>query len=137
MTLEPLRLLDEIRVVQRHIAGRARGEVVHVPSHRDMNLENFLRSLETLWRQGEARPTHQAVSRPERHWRTRKDPFEDVWPKFVLWLNASPEQTATELMLRLQQERPGELESGQLRTLQRRVRLWRRAAAQRLLFGGD
>ena len=44
-TLDPLRLLDEIRTVQRHLAGLAAGESVHALSHRDADLDRFLQSL--------------------------------------------------------------------------------------------
>ena len=36
--LDPLRLLEEIRVVQEHLAGLAKGEVLHVLPHRDADL---------------------------------------------------------------------------------------------------
>jgi hypothetical protein len=41
-------------------------------------------------------------------------------------LEIDPAQTAKQLFERLQEQRPGEFTSGQLRTLQRRVREWRR-----------
>jgi len=37
-TLDPLRLLEKIRVVQEHLAGLAKGEVLHVLPHRDADL---------------------------------------------------------------------------------------------------
>jgi len=135
-TLDPLRLLDEIRTVQEHVAGLAAGEVRHVLPHRDVDLDRFLRGLGEAWRQGEVRPTHRIGPKPERHWRTRQDPFEDVWPRVVTWLDTEPERTAKELLRRLQLEKPGEFPDGQLRTLQRRVKAWRRAAARKLLFAG-
>jgi hypothetical protein len=133
-TLDPLRLLDEIRVVQEHIAGLAKGEVLHVLPHRDADLERFLRSLATAWKDGEVRPTHRAGPKPERHWRTRKDPFEDVWPRVVAWLESEPDATAKGLLQRLQSEAPNIFPDGLLRTMQRRVQEWRRLAARRLLF---
>ena len=39
------------------------------------------------------------------------------------------------MLFRLQEEHPGIFPDGQLRTLQRRVREWRAAAAKRLVFG--
>ena len=137
VTLDPLRLLDEIRSMQHHIAGLVRGEHVHVPPHRDADLDRFLRSLETAWKEGDVRPTHASKPKPERHWRTRKDPFAEVWPKVVLWLEQGPDQTATDLFARLRSEHPGRFKPGQVRTLQRRVRDWRAAAARRLLFISD
>ncbi len=134
VTLDPLRLLDEIRTVQEHLAGLARGEVLHVLPHRDADLDRFLRSLATAWKEGEVRPTHRPGPKPERHWRTRRDPFEEVWPRVVGWLEAEPELTAKEALHRLRTEGLGEFPDGQLRTLQRRVKEWRHLAARRLVF---
>jgi hypothetical protein len=69
-----------------------------------------------------------------RHWRTHKDPFEAVWPRVLAWLDAEPDLTGLELLQRLQADHPGEYPDRQLRTLQRRLKLWRRAAAKRLVF---
>jgi len=122
VTLDPLKLLDEIRTVQEHIAGLATGEVRHVLPHRDADLEKFLRGLADTWRAGEVRPTHRAGPKPERHWRTRKDPFESVWPRIVTWLDAEPNRTAKDLLERLRAESPSEYNDARLRTLQRRVK---------------
>lgn len=132
-TLDPLQLLDEIRTVQQHISGLARGEVLHVLPHRDADLEHFLRSLATAWKDGEVRPTHRAGPKSERHWRTRRDPFEAEWPRVVTWLETEPDRTAKELLERLRGE-GAKLSPGQLRTLQRRVKEWRSLAARRLVF---
>jgi hypothetical protein len=134
LTLDPLRLLDEIRTVQHHLAGLAAGEVLHVLPHRDADLDRFLRSLSTAWKAGEVRPTHRTGPKPARHWRTRADPFEAVWPRIVTWLEAEPDRTAKELFSRLQREDAGAFSEGQVRTLQRRVKEWRRMAARRLVF---
>ena len=83
------------------------------------------------------RPTHRARSKAERNWRTRKDPFAAVWPRVLAWLQEGPDRTGAELLLRLQAEHPGEYPDTNLRTLQRRVKLWRRAAARRLVFTQD
>lgn len=133
-TLDPLRLLDEIRAVQHHLAGLAAGERVHVLPHRDADLDRFLASLANVWREGEVRPTHRAGPKPPRHWRTRQDPFEAAWPRVVTWLECEPDRTAKELFERLRDEYPGDFNTGQLRTLQRRVKEWRRLAARRLLL---
>jgi hypothetical protein len=133
-TLDPLRLLDEIRTVQHHLAGLASGECVHVLPHRDADLDRFLKSLAHAWRDGEVRPTHRTGAKPARHWRTRRDPFEVTWPRVVTWLETEPDRTAKELFERLRAEHPAAVSAGQLRTLQRRVKDWRKLAARRLLF---
>jgi hypothetical protein len=132
-TLDPLRLLDEIRAVQHHLAGLAAGEVLHVLPHRDADLDRFLTSLATAWRDGEVRPTHRTGPKPARHWRTREDPLKTVWPRIVMWLEVEPERTAKELLERLEGAE-NQISKAQLRTLQRRVKEWRRLMARRLLF---
>lgn len=82
-TLDPLRLLDETRTVQHHLAGLASGQTVHVLPHRNADLELFLKSLASAWRDGDALPTHRTGPKPPRHWRTREDPFAEVWPRVV------------------------------------------------------
>jgi hypothetical protein len=53
------------------------------------------------------------------------------------WFEAEPERTGKELFKRLQSENPDVFPDGQLRTFQRRIKQWRRVAAQRLVFAGD
>jgi hypothetical protein len=135
-TLDPLRLLDEIRAIQYHIAGLQRGETLHVLPHRDADLDRFLKDLARAWKDGEVRPTHLRDAKPERYWRTRRDPFESVWPRVVVWLETEPQRTAKELLQRLQNE--GEpYADGQLRTLQRRIKTWRLQEARRLIFSSQ
>ena len=62
-------------------------------------------------------------------WRTRKNPFENVWDKEVCsWLEEHPERTAKSLFEELQQRYPGQYKDGQLRTKQRHVKAWRSKA---------
>jgi len=136
-SLDPLRLLDEIRTMQRHIAALGSGEQMHAPPHRDADLERFLASLATAWMDGEVRPTHRPKAKAKRWWRTRRDPFENVWPRILVWLESEPDQTAKELFERLRAEDPGAFHPNQLRTLQRRVKDWRMVAARRLVFSGQ
>ena len=140
LTLDPLRLLEEIRRVQHHVAALAAGCAPGRLPHRDADLERFLASLSTLWRSGEVRPTHQRAAKARRYWRTRADPFAEVWPEVLVWLEGEPGSTAKELFCRLQVRYPGAIQDGQLRTLQRRVKAWRHQAALRLVLapnGGD
>lgn len=59
-------------------------------------------------------------------WRTRKDPFEGVWNQVTQKLQLAPELTAKTIFIGLQEQYPDEFPHGQLRTLQRRVKEWRR-----------
>ena len=59
-------------------------------------------------------------------WRTRADPFAAVAHEVQQWFLVGPERTAQSLLQELQARYPGQYPDGLLRTLQRRVRLWRR-----------
>lgn len=63
--------------------------------------------------------------RSPRTWRTRLDPFEEVWPSIVEELSREPRLEARTLFDALVSEHPGRYEPGQVRTLQRRVKQWR------------
>lgn len=58
-------------------------------------------------------------------WRTRPDPFEDVWPSIREKLNLNPGLQAKTFFDDLQRQSPGVFQNGQLRTLQRRIKQWR------------
>lgn len=63
-----------------------------------------------------------------RHWRTRKDPFADVWAEEIEPLLKADEEGTLEaqaVLAELQGRHPGRFSDGQLRTLQRRFRDWR------------
>jgi hypothetical protein len=131
-SLDPLELLHRIREGQAALAALASGESGAGPGRE--SLEQFLAKLPELWRAGEARPTHRHGDRPDRCYRTRKDPFEGVWADILLWLQEDPEATAKSLLERLHKEHPGRFPDGQLRTLQRRLREWRRVMARELVY---
>jgi transposase len=61
----------------------------------------------------------------ERRWRTRPDPFEDIWNEVREKLADHPGFEAKTLFDDLQARFPGKFSDGQLRTLQRRVKRWR------------
>lgn len=65
------------------------------------------------------------LRKASRTWRTRKDPFEDVWDELQLRLEIAPENTAKDLLSGLIERSPGQFKRGQLRTLQRKVAKWR------------
>ena len=58
-------------------------------------------------------------------WRTRQDPFDDVWAEIETKLEANPGFESKTLFEYLQRRHPGRFSDGQLRTLQRRVKVWR------------
>jgi hypothetical protein len=61
----------------------------------------------------------------ERTWRTRSDPFDEVWEEMRQQLEANPGLEAKTLFEALQRQQPGRYGDGQLRTLQRRIKNWR------------
>jgi hypothetical protein len=61
----------------------------------------------------------------DRNWRTREDPFHDVWEPLRDQLVVNPGLEAKTLFATLQRDYPGRFADGQLRTLQRRVKIWR------------
>jgi hypothetical protein len=58
-----------------------------------------------------------------------------VTAKLRGWFEAEPWHTSRELLERLQAECPGVYPDGRLRTLQRRLKEWRREAAHQMVFG--
>jgi hypothetical protein len=63
--------------------------------------------------------------RADRNWRTREDPFTDVWEPVRDQLALNPGLEAKTLFATLQRDHPGRFADGQLRTLQRRIKIWR------------
>lgn len=61
----------------------------------------------------------------EHNWRTRKDPFKDVWDGIKVMLSVNPGLEAKTIFEDLQRNQPGRFADGQLRTLQRRIKHWR------------
>jgi len=128
--LDPIHLLAEIRRLQAVLAA---GNDKAVSEADPPARTDFLRHLSVAWREGEVRPTHRKKTAP-RTWRTWPDAFEGVWPTLLSWLDEQPDVTAKDLLVRLQHEVPDSFADGQLRTLQRRVKQWRIAMANRLIM---
>jgi hypothetical protein len=66
-----------------------------------------------------------SASRPDHDWRTRVDPFAEVWPWVAEQLSLNAGLEAKTLLEALQRAHPGRFADGQLRTLQRQVKRWR------------
>lgn len=58
-------------------------------------------------------------------WRTRGDPFEDVWEEVKEHLKVNSGLEAKTLFEEVQGKYPGDFSDGQLRTLQRKIKRWR------------
>ena len=61
----------------------------------------------------------------EHTWRTRIDPFEDVWGEVAAMLDEAPKLEALTIFRDLQRSYPERFHDGQLRTLQRKIKRWR------------
>lgn len=67
-----------------------------------------------------------AQEKKERHWRTRKDPFAEVWDREIVpLLEKQPALDATTLFEDLQDRHQGKFGNGKKRTFQRRVKAWK------------
>jgi len=134
-TLDPVRLLQIIRASQQELVEIAdRPPTTEAMPLTTPTLEQFLASLRTAWKEGDVRPTSRPREKAKRG-RRRPDPFVSVTAKVREWFEAEPWRTSRELFERLQAERPGIYPDGQLRTLQRRLKEWRREAAHKMVFG--
>lgn len=60
----------------------------------------------------------------EHSWRTRADPFVDVWEEVRALLSVNTGLEAKTIFQDLQRRYPEKFQDGQLRTLQRRVKVW-------------
>ncbi len=78
--LDPVQLLSQIREAQRKLAALEVGDSNEKTTEGSKELNRFVESLSTAWRDGEVRPTHRKRADGPRPWRTRRDPFEQVWP---------------------------------------------------------
>jgi hypothetical protein len=69
--------------------------------------------------------------------RRRPDPLEANWAEMLQCLETDPDQTARELLTTFESRYPHRYNTGHLRTLQRRLKIWRRQAVQRLICDMD
>lgn len=136
-SLDPVRLLQEIRLAQQMLSDlAAHGMRSEAAPARTPDVDVFLKSLSSAWKDGEARPTHRKQPTAKHWWRTRVDPFADAWPVVEGWLMAEPTVSAKALMGRLAAMIPEAYASkAQLRTLQRRVKAWRAERAKEMILG--
>jgi len=130
---DPVALLGTIRHNQAALVNGDNGpdHTRESASTTSQELDSFLNSLRLLWQRSEPaqRGGWQA---PTRTYRTRADPTLACWPLVLDWLLADPLLTGKQAMQRLEREQPG-LYGGSLRTLQRRMTLWRVAHAEKVV----
>lgn len=88
--LDPLKLLETIRLYQPQLARIVVGDPVGYKN------SDLMQGLSVAWQEGAVNPLrHSAPSKP-RHWRTRADPFADVWHEIECWFKDEPQLGSTE-----------------------------------------
>jgi hypothetical protein len=97
-------------------------------------LDTFVLGLRTAWQDGEVRPTSKPKPKAKRG-RRRPDPLVAVTDELRARFDADPTSTGGQLLDRLQETYPGRYPNGLLRSVQRRLKIWRRAIAYALVFG--
>jgi hypothetical protein len=131
--LDPVALLHEIRYRQRRLVML--GDKARIEEGEPEPLEKFMAALRTSWTEGTPHPTEKQAAPKSHWWRSRKDPFESTWLEVRRWAEVEPALTARQLLQRLQAQYPGSYPDGQLRTLQRRLKIWRGQIAHELILG--
>jgi hypothetical protein len=134
-TLDPGQLLHDIRLIQQRLAELSSRNDLSA-SEPAQDVEDFLKGLTTAWQAGEVRPTHRKPAAGKRQWRTRVDPFEQVQTLIHQLLESNPSLGAKQIMAELVKAVPDLYGSkSQLRTLQRRIKIWRNEQAKKMIFG--
>jgi hypothetical protein len=136
--LDPVRLLSEIRSAQQSLVMLAdTSDAAWLAASEPepmVPLDNFVAGLRTAWQDGEVRPTSQPKLRAKRG-RRRPDPLADVTDDLRAWFETDPSLSGRQMLDRLQAEHPGQYPHGLVRTVQRRLKIWRSALAHALVFG--
>jgi hypothetical protein len=136
--LDPVRLLAEMRAAQQVLVALAdrTATTASVTPATPTPIAAFLAGLRTAWQAGEVRPTAQAAPKPKRG-RRRPDPLVAVTEELRAWFEADPSRSGGELLVRLQAAYPGRYPDGLIRTVQRRLKVWRGEIASALVFGAS
>ncbi|WP_292447363.1 hypothetical protein [Mesorhizobium sp.] len=132
--LDPVSLLSDMRAAQQRLVASADRLPTSDSAVSEPALDEFLSGLRTAWREGEIRPTGKPKPKQKRE-RRRPDPFAGVTHELRGWFEEGPWQTNRELLARLQSEYPEKYPNLLLRTLQRRVKIWRKEKAHEMVFG--
>ncbi len=99
-----------------------------------VQLQRFASGPHAWCSTGEVRPTAQPKPSKPRY-RTVPDPLEAVTDTLKAWFDADPDVTGRQLLDRLQVAHPGGYPDSLVRTVQRRLKAWRRERAKALVLG--
>ena len=135
--LDPVALLHDIREAQARLVALADAKPADDTDVVDrVDVEQFLEGLRRAWKEGEVRPTSRRKPSAPRG-RRRPDPLAKVTDDLRALFDADMAQTGRELLLKLQFAHPETYPDGLLRTVQRRLKIWRAAIATELVFGAS
>ena len=129
--LDPVLLLQEIEHLQDEFWKHAHekiGSTTIEPISKIPDQKPILNTTATFVAQQDPIRMYRRTRKPSgpRTWRTRKDPFAEVWGQLQLQLDINPGCNAKAMFIDLQDRHPGMFSDGQLRTLQRRIQQRRR-----------
>jgi hypothetical protein len=144
-TLDPVQVLKQIRILQeglwRHAVQAPPAEEPLPPTVFDLQAclsaggvtgmngklsPELMELLDTTPEQQQKRKYHRQKKHAQpRTYRTRKDPFEEVNAELHRWFLEAPDSTGKMLLQKLQRHYPDRYPDRLLRTLQRRLRVWR------------
>jgi hypothetical protein len=108
---------NQVKKLKRELHQDASLETAAAQAGMDPKTARKYRALDTL-------PSEIKAARV-REWRTRDDPFEEVWGAVEGFLEINPGLKAKTLFDHLQRSDPGRFSDGQLRTFQRKMKFWR------------
>jgi hypothetical protein len=137
--LDPVALLDDIRKQQDLLSPVSSEEavvdvmpanVVEAPTTSEADMQKEL-IASFKWPRKKHKRTKQSG---QRHWRTRKDPFESVEAEIMLAFQLEPDIQAIELLARLQARHPGMFKGNEIRTLRRRLAMLRMETCDPAVF---
>ena len=142
--LDPVRLLAEIRREQQafvDVGRRFRSGAIGLSRWRPPRSFRWRRSSQTSHGVAERRSAAYVASETKaKRSRRRPDPLAAVTDELRSWFDADPSRTARELLARLKTTHSGNstgYPDAVLRTLQRRLKVWRAEMAHALVFGRD
>lgn len=135
--LDPVVLLHEIRQAQTRLTALAdAAPFVESDGNPREDVEAFLSGLRHAWKEGEVRPTSRKKP-PIPRGRRRPDPLAKVTNELRTWFAEDPSQTGQALLGRLQAAHPDAYSDRLIRTVQRRLKIWRGDMAKALVFGAS
>ena len=134
-TLDPVVLLQDIRAAQARLAALA--DALPAPENGaspKADIVTFLEGLRHAWKAGEVRPTSRRKP-PVPRGRRRPDPLAKVTQELRAWFDEDRSLAGRDLLAKLQTAHPDGYPDALLRTVQRRLKVWRAEIAKQLVFG--